>query len=196
MNVNDLFETPYLHDYALPYKPISVISMAAIRDAYDFLGHIKDHKLDVYRHKPGAGGIVAGRPAKDDFPMACIVSVQSIAPLPQLTNAIQVSMVRVGANEARQGLVQSVYALIASKFDLVSDYQQYLGAQGLWKAISKRIGTNTYVYDGRSKLKDYVRNSEGHIVKYNGSNIEDMNIWGQEDSYKKILLVATSKNLK
>lgn len=187
----NLFEMPYLHTYPLPFKAISNISINTLNSAYDFLGKISDD-VGVYRHNAG-GGIIAGSKRSNEFFLMVAISVKPTTGL-LLSNALQISMVRVNKGQQQQGLVRQTYSWLTTQYDIVSDREQYLGAQALWKSIARRPGkVNIYVYDGQRK--DYVRNEQG-IVRYNGTNIDDTVIWGQESSYKKVLLVATMKDLK
>jgi hypothetical protein len=194
MKVKEIItEAPYLNHEELPYKAISSISVNRLKQMYTKIGEVKAG-VDVYQHQNGS--VIAGKIVADDFILAVSVSTRG-QPYPieptLIDNVLQVSMVNVVKGEEDKGLTKSVYNVIGSLVDLVSDHEQYLGAKGLWKSLARSSDVNVYVFDGNKK--DYVRNKNGQIVKYNGNNISDTTIWGSEIEFKTILLVATKKDL-
>lgn len=194
MKIKDLLiETPYLHREELPYKALSSISLHRLNQSYTKLAELGDG-IEIYQHSNG--NIIAGKQVQSDFYLLVSISVRKRAyPVEptQLSKVLQVSMVNIQKNEEEQGYAKKVYSVLASLFDLVSDHEQYLGAQGLWKSLA-RSTANVYVFDGRKK--DYIRDSTERVVRYNGTNIRDKDIWGTTATHKSILLVATTRDLK
>lgn len=195
MKLKDIIvmEAPYLHDEELGYKVLAHISNSALTRAYTHFVKIGD--IDIYSNIHG--GFIAGYKREDSLSMVVSISTRydayPVVPT-QLGKYQQISMVNVSSLYAERGNTKLVYTAIANKLDLVSDNEQYLGAQGLWKSLARSSDINVYVFDGR--IKDYVRDSSGKIIKYNGKNIDDKEIWGSKDSYRAVLLVGTTKELK
>jgi hypothetical protein len=194
MKIRELItEMPYLHREELPYKALSAISVKRLHHSYQKIGEIGEG-IDVYQHSNG--GVIAGQVLQGDLYLLVAISVRKrVYPVEPtgLDDTLQVSMVHVAKGEEEQGLTKKVYAVLASLFDLVSDHEQYLGAQGLWKSLARSSGVNVYVFDGNQK--DYVRDASGKALKYNGANIPDDKIWGSKVTQKLILLVGTTKEL-
>ena len=190
---------PFLDDKYLKYTPLSSLSVETIREGFKTLGYIGD--LKVVENKQ-SGAVLAGMPVDDRFEIIVQVSVRT-KPVPfvptQLKKYKQVGMVNVSAfseseGYAKQGHARAVYNLLATKFDLVSDHYQYLGAKRLWKSLSKETDINIYVFDGN--IGDYLRDSKFTIIRYNGKNLDDKKIWHCTDaSYENILLVASIRKL-
>ena len=186
-------EAPYLNNEELPYKALSSISVARLKKSYEKIGEIGSG-LDIYQHNNGS--IVAGEIVGSDFYLLVSISTRT-TPYPveptQLSSPHQISMVNIASGEEEKGLTKKVYNTVAQMLDLVSDHEQYLGAQGLWKSLARSSDVNIYIFDGR--IKDYIRDEAGKIIKYNGKNITDSQIWGTTTDHRMILLVGTSKEL-
>jgi hypothetical protein len=105
-------------------------------------------------------------------------------------NYHQVAWVNVAKGQEQQGYTKAVYNLIAQKTDLVSDHKQYGLAKDLWKSLAKSPNIGVYVFE----KDDYIRDSDGNVVKYNGLNIDDETIWGNHD--KQFTLLVASVNPK
>lgn len=185
-------ETPYLNDEELGYQVLAKISNDALKRAYYHL--VKVGNIDIFAKSEA--GFIAGRLSKSGLSMLVSVACRTVAypvePL-GLTDYQQVSMVNVTKEFANEGKTKLVYSEIAKNTDLVSDHEQYLGAKGLWKSLARESDVNVYVFNG--KIKDYMRDEDNNIKKYNGSNIHDNEIWGNSTEHKLVLLVATVKNL-
>lgn len=193
MKLKELFETPYLHHEELLYKAFSCISINRLNLSYTKLGKINE-QIEIYKHNNGS--IIAGQKIEQDFFLLVSISTRKQAyPVTpkKLTNILQISMVNVESGEEEKGITKRVYNFIGSKFDLVSDHEQYLGAQGLWKSLAKSSNLNVYIYNGL--IDNYIRDKHNVILKYNSSNIPSNIIWGTTAEKKAILLVGTLKEL-
>jgi hypothetical protein len=198
MKVKEIItEAPYLHPEELPYKALSAISVDRLGLSYSKIGEIDDGGgLEVYQHKSNKG-IAAGKILEKEFYFAVSITTrETIYPAEptQLDEMLQVAMVNVSKGQEENGITKKVYEIAAQAINLVSDHEQYLGAKGLWKSLARSSDVNVYVFDGN--VKDYIRGVDGKIVKYNGRNISDHDIWGQTIQYKSVLLVATTRGLK
>lgn len=192
MKLIDLCEMPYLHLDDLKLKQLPNISMNRFEQSYTKIATL-NRDLGVFQHNINKG-IVAGKQIEDQFHFILSINVRfpayPIIPAHLDSNYLQVSMVNITKGSEEQGITKETYLAVIANFDLVSDHEQYFGAQGLWKALARRSEVNIYVYDG----KDYVREN-GTIVRYNGKNLADFVIWGQRTDHHTTLLVATTKTL-
>lgn len=185
----------YLHNEELPMQELTEISNHQLTRAYNFIENL-GNSVSLYQNKIH-NGFVSGVVNHGVFRKLLFIATQDTPPpvMPkQLKNVYQVVMVMVDKRFAEQRIALQTYVAIAKRFDLVSDYQQYLGAKALWKSLARRDDVNVYVFDGNNN--DYMSDISGKIIKYNGKNIDDMHIWGQAEHHKSILLVATTKELK
>lgn len=198
MKLQKLFEIPYLNDEELQYKVLSKISASALKRTYSLIStiNISNEKMKFGIFSSKISGFVAGF-IEEDGSLDLMVNITSrnvsypVEPT-QVENYKQVSMVNVSKEFADRGFTKQVYNQIAKHVDLISDHEQYLSAQELWKSLAKKSDVNIYVFKG----KDYVRDDQGSPVKYNGKNITDTLIWGTTPQHHAILLVATAKKLK
>jgi hypothetical protein len=188
---------PYFYDEELPLQSLSSLSSTTIKLEYSHIGYISTHDIDLYENKQH-GGIIAGRLIEDEFysiiRIACEERNLYVNSMQLNEKRKQIKMVNTDKHFTRFGIANDVYVFIATKFDLISDRIQYKGAKALWKAIARQKRINVYVFD--ESLKDYLRDEQGHIILYNGSNIDDDDIWGTEDNHHSRLLVAVDRDLQ
>lgn len=193
MKVKELLETPYLNDEELGYEVLANISNEALARSYSLLSKVKG--LEIYQKN--TTGFIAGKRKKSELSTVVIVNCRKEAypcvPTQLGSDYQQVSFVRVSKGYESEGNPKLVYNEIAKHIDLVSDHEQYLGGQGLWKSLARESDVNVYVFDGR--IKDYIRDETGKPKKYNSSNISAKKIWASKETYRLILLVATDKEL-
>lgn len=186
-------EMPYLNKDELPFKAISSISLRRLSESYRQFASLAG--IEIYQHSNG--GIIAGKIVGDSFMILLTISTRPVAYPVQPTgldgDSYQVSMVTVTAGEEERTLAKRVYNAVASKLSLISDHEQYLAAQGLWKSLARESDVHVYVFDGAAK--DYMRNSNNTIIRYSGANIPDDKIWGSKEMYRTVLLVATTQDL-
>lgn len=167
-----------LHDEELEIQPLFPISREAIGRSYDLLGEVAG--LSVYER---TGGVVAGY-WNTSGDLSVVVSISSrdvIYPaFVKITEFWQISMVRTAKGFQESKFAFSVYDFLARRKPLISDSEQYLGAQGLWKSLASRSSDlKVYLYD------------DGKFIEYDGSNIPDSHIWGMTFKHRQRLLVAS-----
>ena len=193
--LKQLNEMPKLHDDELPLGIEANISLDSLDRSYVYYGSIRHGAVKIYEKK-NSSGFVAGVSKDDSFAIFLDIKTRKTAypVVPKNLNSDyhQVSMVVVGDQFADHGYTREVYEYLASKFDLVSDHEQYLGAVRLWRSLSRSDKINIYVYDG--EINDYIHN-DTETVKYNGKNISDSHIWGDTVLHSMRLLVATKKEI-
>lgn len=201
--------SPILYNLELPMESldeVANISINAYSRDYRYLGAVSGLKI-IQNTKTKA--IIVGDFIEDSrttentcFSGVLILENKSLkdeVPLDltnsKLTNIFRVSMVRVKKNKVGEGLAKSTYlALVKLGFDIVSDTEQFLGGYWLWKSLVKMTGINIYIFNGN--VSNYITQSnfDNKVVRYNGNNIKDNEIWGKEEYYENIVLVATLKN--
>ena len=190
-----LKESPYLYNTKLDLADLSHISFASIEEGYNKLGSITEQDIDVYENKEN-GAIVVGRHIDTEFYIALRIICEErslyVKSMRLRSNRKHIKMLNTGKEFARQAIAIDVYTFVAKRFDLVSDRIQYLGAKILWQSLAKRAIVNVYVFD--EATKSYLKNSDGSIVKYNGRNIDEDEIWGREEKHQDRLLVATTQD--
>lgn len=199
MRIKDIMESPYLNNDELPFKTLSRVSNEALKRTYTLFSEISiaDESLILNIYTSNISGFIAGFLTENGdldivVNMSCRDKAYPVKPN-NLSNYEQVSMVNVSKDFAERGFTKLVYNSIAKKINIVSDHEQYLGAKGLWKSLARDSDVNIYIFDGR--IKDYVRDDNGNIMKYNGKNINDSDIWGSTEKYRLILLIATTEEL-
>lgn len=112
-------------------------------------------------------------------------------------NQLQVSKAVTIEQYRSYGLSLAMYVVLARYgYTVVSDYEQFAGGINLWRKIARESNFRNYVVRIWSdNLEDWIRNDNGDIVKYDGTNIDQSDIWN--DTGRKYdptsLLVLTSK---
>lgn len=194
--VQMLKENPYLVPSRMELEYLSSISIEAIDERYNYIGEIEGRFIKVYENI-GNGLITAGMIYGDRFyiilSLTCEERSLYIKSMQLSPNRKHIKMVMVSKEAAENAVARDVYVFIASHFDLISDRVQYLGAKSLWKSLAKESSINIYVFD--EKKKSYLKDDKGDIIKYNGYNINDVEIWGDSETHQHRLLVATSRTL-
>jgi len=106
---------------------------------------------------------------------------------------LQVDGVEIAKKYQRDGLGYLLYlSLINAGFMVISDNLQYLGGQAIWKKIAKFAINNAYkVYiSDNAKL----RMKNGNPEVYDGTNIDDAEIWSSYNDSKLYTLLVAKKN--
>lgn len=185
------------------------MSERAIKQRYQFLGTLeKEDELlkdvEVYyskQHNHFRAGVI--KPANDETINRLAILTQidhndvnqiNVKSIPGLKNPFQVGLVETRDSELGRGIAKSTYLfLIRIGYELVSDCEQYLGGYWLWKSLSRSDKINVYVWDDLKK--DYLRDDNGKLIRYNGSNIPEDEIWSTDESKLHTVLVSTAKTL-
>lgn len=103
---------------------------------------------------------------------------------------LQVAGVEILRTLKRRGYGYLLYfTLIKSGYIIISDNVQYLGGKELWQKISRESKFSDYkVYvmdDGK-----YRRDNDRRLIYYNGSNIQDSELWSNRYEHYHTLFVA------
>lgn len=122
-----------------------------------------------------------------DFKKPVNISSTKNVELPE--RAIQVDGVEINKINQRRGVGYYLYlALIKAGYAVISDNLQYLGGQAIWKKVAKKAINNKYkvfiMDDEEIRMKD------GKPEEYNGTNIDDAEIWSTGQKHVYTLLVA------
>lgn len=190
--------SPYLFPTRKELQALPSLSTQSIEDEtrFNFLGDIPEFDLSVFENKE-TGGILAGTVTEERFfvafNLACEERSLFVKKMQLSDKRKHIALVLVDKKLSGGGIAGAVYQFVAERYDLVSDRLQYLGARDLWKSLARRDVINVYVFD--ESERDYLRDEDGEIIKYNGTNIDDDYIWGQEQEHQDRLLVATVHDL-
>lgn len=197
--LSTITEMPRLHDEELALVDSQPsISNAALKRSYELIGNLGSSQshIEVYKKKNNFG-FIAGVKDGDSFTYFLDIKTRHhsypVRPSNLLIPNFQVSFVNISEDYAEQTYTKSVYKFLISKYDIVSDHEQYLGGKRLWQSISSQSDVFIYVFDGNTD--DYIRDDSGQIVRYQHDSINEKNIWGNSIDFSKILLVA-SRNSK
>lgn len=188
--------SPYLNPTRKQLENLSSLSEESIEDGFKYLGTVSEQDLDIYENED-TGAILAGVMIDGRFYISLRITCEErslyVRSMQLSDSRKHVKMLNTDKDFARQGIAKDVYIFVAQHFDLVSDRVQYLGAKVLWQSLAKSSPINVYVFD--ESTKDYIRDSLGDIINYNGSNIDENLIWGQTNQHHDRLLVATVRKL-
>jgi hypothetical protein len=104
-------------------------------------------------------------------------------------SVLQVSLVEIVPKRQGRGWGLYLYtALAEAGYVVISDNTQYIGGQALWKRIAADTLHNQYkVYilkDGEPLVDD-----KGELVTYDGTNIDDAQLWSTNADNKYTLFV-------
>jgi len=194
-----LNEMPKLHDEEtslLDTQPS--ISAEALKRSYTNLGNLNDYSTISVLQKNNDLGFVVGIFDGGSFKYFLDIKTRDnpypVKPTNLSEPYFQISYVSINDLFAEQGYTRSAYKFLVSKYDLVSDYEQYLGGQRLWKSLSKESDVFIYVFDGNKG--DYIRNEHNVPIRYMNDSVEASRIWGSSVEYSKILLVASKNEMK
>lgn len=205
-----LVESPVkIEQELILFTGFGVMSERAINQRYQYLGNLGKEKkalenVEVYyskQHNHFRAGVI--EPA-DDEPINQLVILTQIShndvnqidvkSISGLKNPFQVGLVETRDSHLGRGIAKNTYLfLIRIGYELVSDCEQYLGGYWLWKSLSKSDKINIYVWDDLKK--DYLRDDKGKLIRYDGSNIPEDEIWSTDESRLHTVLVSTAKTL-
>jgi len=185
--IERLNEVPKYNDNDLPLGNLAQISMSSLSESYSLLGNVAQNAIQVYEKNSGTG-FISGFERNQSFNHFLDIGTRRVAypvvPHNLSADYHQVSSVLVAEGYEQRGYTKEIYNLIAKKYDLVSDHEQYRLAKILWQSLARDSSVNVYVF------------TNGQYSLYNGSNINEKEIWGGVDK-RSTLLVATIKgNLK
>lgn len=202
MKFKELFEMPEYIDKELP-KPqhlMHAISVDSLDREYDLLGHHESGEVKIVSaiKKDLSSALIGNVITRDDGKRAIKVVVTIDFHTEQLPRgisngtAIQVDTVLAIDGMSGFGYGYTLYKdILKAGYAVVSDNVQYIGGKQLWMKIVRRSaldGHYVFIWQDGKPLTD----KDGHVVRYNGSNIPDNEIWGKPGSlqHHHTLLVA------
>lgn len=208
--MRSLVESPVkIEQELILFTGFGVMSERAINQRYQYLGTLEKEKkslknVEVYyskQHNHFRAGII--EPADDEPINQLVILTQidhndihqiDVKSIPGLKNPFQIGLVQTRDSDLGKGIAKSTYKfLVRIGYDLVSDCEQYLGGYWLWKSLSRSDKINVYVWDDLKK--DYLRDDNGKLIRYDGSNIPEDEIWSTDESRLHTVLVSTAKTL-
>jgi hypothetical protein len=197
-----LRESPYLNSATMmdmakrgDKRCVTSVSLEQLDRAYTLVTAFDDDTF-LYR-KAGGLGFVYGYRGSIEFIIFVNVTMtvpRVGAPKKHLVKPVQVEMVQVTEGWEEKQNTKKTYLTISQHYALISDSEQFLASMKLWQSVARESMSNVYVYDGLSR--DYLRGTGGHVIRYDGKNIEQNEIWGREAKHIARLLVATKHIIK
>lgn len=110
-------------------------------------------------------------------------------------NELQVSRVKVSNEFRNHQLAMALYVVLARYgYAVVSDFEQFNGGKFLWKKLAKESDARNFaVRLWSDEQEDWIRDEDGEVVRYNGANVDDAEIWQLVEPYSEatVLLVLT-----
>lgn len=187
--------SPYVDELEkMEHKIISSISISQLSRAWKLLKYIPDEDIRIYEARYGYG-FIAGKIIVNMFEFYVDVSVDDIfrnAPI-FLKNALQVSNVSVVEKYKERGFTKTTYKTIIEKYTLISDTEQYQASKKLWQSVSRE--PDVFVYIWNNSNDSFILEND-KPKRFNGNNIDEIEIFGTENEHYKIVLVASSKEIK
>jgi len=184
--IERLNEMPKYSDDDLPLGNLAQISMDSLSKSYSILGNVAQNAIQVYEKNSGTG-FIAGFERHNNFNHFLDIGTRRtsypVVPHNLSPDYHQVSSVIVAEGFEQRGYTKEVYNLIAKKYDLVSDNEQYRLAKLLWQSLARNSSVNVYVF------------SDNKYSLYDGSNINEKEIWGGVDKRSTLLVASTKGNL-
>lgn len=107
-------------------------------------------------------------------------------------HVVQVELVEVSDQFKELGLGSFMYhCVVQAGLTLVSDNQQYLGGQALWRKIARSHSASEVVYV--MQMGEMLTAENGQPIEYDGKNIPDSEIWSADATHKLTLLIYTKR---
>lgn len=88
-----------------------------------------------------------------------------------------------------KGIISNAYLEIAKQHIIISDNLQYEGGKALWKKLAKIKPNSIKCLVYSEQEGGNVFENENGIIDYNGSNIDDSEIWSSK--YTRLMLIPT-----
>lgn len=206
MKLQTLLEMPEFIQRELAREPLQlrIISVEAFDREFDLLKseQFGDGTVVAYGlRKDRSAAIVGELFMKNKRPYLSIKIHLAFHEEPQVGEiqgeALQVNIVRAAPDTKSYGYGYNLYHSIVDKgIALISDNVQYIGGKKLWDKVirnSRDDGFHVYVL----RRGEWVRDVDGKVIKFNGTNIPADQIWGRPGSLDAhhTLLVATKDDL-
>jgi hypothetical protein len=195
-----LSEMPYEHDGEMKREPFksSFISDGSLKRNYLMLGFIEalDEliELHVLNDIPPTvlGTISSKKPSGEDSNRA-IFSLRfkpkhTLTKIPKEIDSskiIQVDKVSIDKDFQGFGVASFAYAQLAKRgFIVLSDTSQFKDGKELWKKMASRAHLKDYSVYLLDDEYGFIQ-KDGEPVVYDGSNIDDAEIWSNSDDVSK-----------
>ena len=199
MKVSDLFEGPYHidQDRAPVVKATAQPSDEGLRRENDLLGelHFGDEVFSFWLSKNKKAAIVSTK-IQNSNSIVLTVKFDNRAGLP-VKNELQVHTVYNQQHHRNKNLAMAMYVLLARYgFTVVSDFEQFNGGKALWQKMAKESSTRNFVVRVWSDEKeDWIRDQDGTVLSYDGTNIDDADIWNSANrKYEPTSLLVLSSD--
>lgn len=137
---------------------------------------------------------IAGYIKNDVVISQCVLEFHPASDLGEAGNGLQVDVVQAKDDARGTGFGYELYkTLLDAGYTLVSDHTQYRGGKALWMKVLRRAAADGHYV---MILKDgkFMRDASGQIIKYDGTNIPDDQIWGKKGSVPHFNTLLVARN--
>lgn len=197
-----LKETPYTHDGVLKRKNMGFISNTSLSRLYTLIGKIDTPKGEVSIHmlnsSPSIIGTVKDIKEGEESNSGCfslnfkkVHTLEVILPGIKKSKILQIDKAIVKKDYEGYGIASFTYSsLVKLGYTILSDTTQFNDGKQLWKRMATKAHLRDYVVYILDDTYEFYK-KDGKIVKYDGSNIDDAEIWSKGEDYSKyhVLLV-------
>lgn len=199
MKVRELFETPDFSDKEMPTystgntfnfysedtikRDFDVIDISSFKGdkAVTIISKTKKFavigRMGIRKEDKKVGIFIIGTVEFKDTP-----NISYKEDIPTSENVLQVDSAEIKPKDKTKGFGVLLYCNLAKYgFVIISDNFQYIGGKALWKKIASLAQfrkLNVYIIENGKPMLD----EDGKPIKYDGSNIDDADIWAAPTS--------------
>lgn len=169
-------------------KKLSIMSIMSLKREWKLFW--KNENFQIYKRDTT---FIAGKLRNNEFVIysELSTSVPSKHAPTFIKNSLQVDMVDTVEEFQSLGYAKQLYKQIIKKYTLISDTEQYKASKNLWKSIARE--PDVFVYIWNDSNNSFILDDQQKPKRYNGINIIEEEIFGNQDKHHKIVLVATNK---
>jgi hypothetical protein len=201
MKVEELFEMPRLEPKELPTVNSGKIrrfnSNETLKVKYNIIAKFGKNIVGI--SKDSSYAFIGEQGTREDNVKGAYVlgtidfkkplNISSIEHIEAPEKVLQVDGVEISKKFQRDGIGYYLYlGLIKAGYVVISDNLQYLGGKAIWKKIAKLAINNNYKVYISDDTELRMKNGQPEV--YDGSNIDDAEIWSLNNSKVYTVLVA------
>ena len=184
MQISELFEMPYLHPGQMP-KPASFTqsySHKTLSREFVLIGQVFSLMIMFSESMGVLIGVEKNTAQSRVEPQFKVTFKENPVILQGVNKPLQIDQIYLSKSLRNQSIAAYCYTLIVDQgFSIVSDVTHFDPAKWLWKKLAKELRDYTItVWDiDHGPFKD----ENGQVIRYDGSNIPDHEIWTQGSDF-------------